>query len=332
MRPVDRFWRLVSDGCADEVLAFPIAGYHSAYVANASFRLFAGDAGVMAEVQLKILGGYGSDFVSPPMDLTVEAEALGARVSWSSIPPSVEGHLPLGEAGRLEGLGSDFLSRGRVPAFLDCVRILEERGGGRVVCGLAAGPLTLAVNLFGAVNVLKLTRTNPQLLAKLVAGARRVVELYSSALAEAGTECVLILEPVAALISPQHFELFLLDALRSVVSAVESRGGVAALHVCGDASRILKLMASTGARILSIDKDVDIGRALAEVDRVLMGNVPTSLFLSEPGEVRRYTLAMLSASRGRRHIAAPGCDIPVRANPESVRAMVEAAKSFKAEC
>jgi uroporphyrinogen-III decarboxylase len=48
--------------------------------------------------------------------------------------------------------------------------------------------------------------------------------------------------------------------------------------------------------------------------------------------VRRYTLAMLSASRGRRHIAASGCDIPVRANPESVKAMVETAKAFRVEC
>jgi len=64
----------------------------------------------------------------------------------------------------------------------------------------------------------------------------------------------------------------------------------------------------------------------------VMGNVPTNLFLSCPEEVGRYTLAMLSVSRGRGHIAASGCDIPVRANPESVKAMVETAKGFKAEC
>jgi uroporphyrinogen decarboxylase len=332
VRRAEKLWQLVSGGCLSEVLAFPVAGYHSAHVAGADPKLFAGDARVMAEVQLKVLGGYGSDFLSPPMDLTVEAEALGARVAWGSIPPSVKEHLPLGEAGRLRDLEGAFLSSGRVPAFLECVRILRELGGGRAVCGFAAGPLTLAASLFGAVSVLRLTRANPRLLAELVDSAGRLVELYSSALGEAGADCVMILEPVAALVSPQHFEAFLLEPLRSALAAVEKRGGIPALHVCGDANRILKLMATTGARILSIDAQVDVGRALAEVDGVVMGNVPTSLFLSSPEEVRRYTLAMLSASRGRRHIAASGCDIPVRANPESVKAMVETAKSFRVEC
>jgi len=333
VRRVEALRRLVSGDCFNEVLAFPVSGYHSAHVAGADPKPFASSAKVMAEVQLKVLGGYGSDFLSPPMDLTVEAEALGARVSWSSIPPSVKEHVPLSEAGGLEDLEGDFPSRGRVPAFLECVRILKERDSdGRLVCGFAAGPLTLAASLFGAVNVLKLTRANPWLLAELVDGARRVAELYSIELVEAGADCVMTLEPVAALVSPQHFESYLLEPLKSIAAAVEKRGGVAALHVCGDANRILKLMAATGARILSIDAQVDVGRALAEVDRVVMGNVPTNLFLSSPEEVRRYTLAMLSASRGRRHIAASGCDIPVRANPESVKAMVETAKEFKAEC
>ena len=333
MRQVEKLWRLVSGECLNEVLAFPVSGYHSAHVAGADPRLFASSAKVMAEVQLKVLGGYGSDFLSPPMDLTVEAEALGAQVSWSSIPPSVKEHVPLGEAGGLRDLESDFSSRGRVPAFLECAKILKELDGeGRVVCGFAAGPLTLAASLFGAVNVLKLTRANPRLLAELIDSARRVAELYSIALVEAGADCVMTLEPVAALVSPQHFESFLLEPLRSVAAAVEKRGGITALHVCGDANKILKLMAATGARILSIDTQVDVGRALADVDKVVMGNVPTNLFLSSPEEVERYTLAMLYASRGRKHIAASGCDIPVRANPESVKAMVETAKTFKAEC
>jgi uroporphyrinogen decarboxylase len=332
VRHAEKLWQLVSGDCLNEVLAFPVAGYHSAHVAGVDPKLFAGDARVMAEVQLKVLGGYGSDFLTPPMDLTMEAEALGARVAWGSIPPSVKEHLPLGEAGKLRDLESAFLSSGRVPAFLECLRILRELDGGRAVCGFAAGPLTLAASLFGAVSVLKLTRANSQLLAELVDSARRLVELYSRALAEAGADCVMILEPVAALVSPQHFETLLFEPLRSAFAGVEKRGGIPALHVCGDANRILKLMAATGARILSIDAQVDVGRALAEVDGVVMGNVPTNLFLSSPEEVRRYTLAMLSASRGRRHIAASGCDIPVRANPESVKAMVETAKSFKMEC
>jgi len=87
------------------------------------------------------------------------------------------------------------------------------------------------------------------------------VELYSSALAEAGADCVMILEPVAALVSPRHFETLLLEPLRGALAGVERRGGIPALHVCGDANGILKLMAATGARILSIDAQVDVGRA-----------------------------------------------------------------------
>jgi uroporphyrinogen-III decarboxylase len=154
------------------------------------------------------------------------------------------------------------------------------------------------------------------------------VELYSSALAEAGADCVMILEPVAALVSPQHFETLLLEPLRSALAGVEKRGGIAAPHVCGGANRILKLMAATGARILSIDAQVDVGRALAEVKGVVTENVRQTPSSRAPGGEEVHA-RMLSASRGRRHTAVPGCDVPVRANAESVKAIDENANGFR---
>ncbi|MEM4951779.1 MAG: uroporphyrinogen decarboxylase family protein, partial [Ignisphaera sp.] len=82
------------------------------------------------------------------------------------------------------------------------------------------------------------------------------------------------------------------------------------------------------AHILSIDKYVDIGFALTSTNRVIMGNVPTTLFLMSAEKVSEYTLSILNISMGRRHIIASGCEIPPYSNPECIKAMVSSAKSF----
>jgi uroporphyrinogen-III decarboxylase len=87
-------------------------------------------------------------------------------------------------------------------------------------------------------------------------------------------------------------------------------------------------MAESGAHILSIDKYIDIKTAITTVDKVIMGNIPTALFLSNPEKVKEYTLEILSISKGYRHIVASGCEIPPYANPECIKEMVKVARSF----
>lgn len=320
---------LLRNGYSEEVVVFPIVGYHAAYVYNIPFSIYVRDAKRMAETQYKVLKYYGSDFIAPVMDLTVEAEALGVSVSWNSIPPSIHSHLTVNDMHIIDRLASNFLSLGRIPVFLESIKTLREIDrDDKIICGYVTGPLTLAGNVFGYENTLKLVLKDPRKLSEIIDLLQRLSIPYLRALVENGADCIIVADPLSALISPQHYTTFSLEPLKTIVDEVERLNRIAVLHTCGNATRILRLMAETGAHILSIDKYVDIGFALTSTNRVIMGNVPTTLFLMSAEKVSEYTLSILNISMGRRHIIASGCEIPPYSNPECIKAMVSSAKSF----
>jgi len=325
----EKIWQLILNGYSEEIIVFPIIGYHSAYINNIKFSDYVKDPRTMAEIQYKTFLYYGSDFIAPVMDLTVEAEAIGATVSWNSIPPSIDKHISIDKINNIVHIKEDFLFLGRIPIFTESIKILREiNKDNKILCGYITGPFTLAGNLFGHENILKYVLKNPQELSRIVNILCDFLTLYSKALIENGAECIIIADPLSALISPQHYNIFSLEALRVIVNEIKKRNKIAVLHTCGNAIKILKHMAETGAHILSIDKYIDIKTAITTVDKVIMGNIPTALFLSNPEKVKEYTLEILSISKGYRHIVASGCEIPPYANPECIKEMVKAARSF----
>ncbi len=328
-RSDEKVYLLLRDGYSEEIVVFPIVGYHAAYIHNISFSIYVKDPETMAKIQYKVFNHYDSDFIAPVMDLTVEAEAIGAAVSWNSIPPSIYRHLSIDDIHVIDDLFEDFLSLGRIPVFLKSIQMLREiNKDDRVLCSYVTGPFTLAGNVFGYENILKLVLKNMQKLSEIINLLQKLSILYSRAAIENGADCIIIADPLSALISLQHYNALSLNPLRKIVDEVKKLDRITVLHTCGNAIKILKLMAETGAHILSIDRYIDIGYALTNTSRVIMGNIPTTLFLTTTEKIREYTLSILAISMGRRHIVASGCEIPPYANPECIKEMVATAKSF----
>jgi uroporphyrinogen-III decarboxylase len=98
-----------------------------------------------------------------------------------------------------------------------------------------------------------------------------------------------------------------------IFAAVRRAGALARLHICGNTSRILADMASSGADIIDIDWMVDMRRA-GEVfgqGPAVCGNFdPVAVMLQgAPEEVARATRACMEMG-GKRSISAAGCEIP----------------------
>lgn len=303
---------------------FPIVGYHVAYINGIHFGSYLASEDKMPLLQYKALNEYGSDFLALVMDLTLEAEALGAEVSYSAIPPSISKHLSFTEShiDRLSEIRDEYLELGRLGVMLRSARkLVELNRSDKVVCGYITGPLTLVSNLFSPETVLKSFIKEPDKLNKSLKATTSLQVHYVRALAETGLDAIVILEPIAALISPQHYVRHLARWLQTLFGEIKQKGLVGILHVCGKAVKIVRNMGESGAHILSLDHHVDLVEAVNVSNKVVMGNVPTAHFLGDPERVRTYTVQMIEKTRGFKHIIASGCEIPAHANPEAVKAL-----------
>ena len=114
--------------------------------------------------------------------------------------------------------------------------------------------------------------------------------------------------------------------------SIAARGGRIGLHICGDATRIIEDMVSTGAAFLQVDHKIDRARckAAAAGRTTLIGTVDPSavLALGTPADVAvaaERDLAHLAPGGG--FILSPGCSLPWTTPDANVQALVDAARS-----
>jgi len=314
-------------GYCGGVSVAPLIGFHSAWLFNVSFREAVSSGELMAELQVRAAKLYGVHAVFTYMDLTFEPEALGAGVIWRDVPAIGE-PAPLERALEIVDIGDEYLSRGRIPVFLRAVKSLSERATDLLTCAYVSGPLTLTAETFGVKRVIKLVRANPSLLKELIERTNRLTKLLASELVASGAECIMVLEPVGALISPRSFRQLLLPSLKDLINSVKSRGALSILHICGNANHLVELMAECGPHALSIDKFVDVADALRRAPNVaIMGNVGTGeVYALSPNEVYELGCGAVAKSKGRRFVLSTGCEVPPYTPPENIKALVKAAK------
>ena len=107
----------------------------------------------------------------------------------------------------------------------------------------------------------------------------------------------------------------------------ERAGAATVLHICGNMTAVLDLMADTGAHILELDHKVSLRTAKERVgSRVcLMGNLdPVEvLWRGTPETVERAAREAIAEAGGQGgFILGSGCEVPVAAPQENLKAMI----------
>ena len=92
---------------------------------------------------------------------------------------------------------------------------------------------------------------------------------------------------------------------------------------------VLELMANTGAHILELDHKVSLRAAQERIGHrvCLMGNLdPVELlWRGSPAAVNGAAVQAISDTQGRGFILGTGCEVPVDAPRENLKAMIQAA-------
>ena len=225
---------------------------------------------------------------------------------------------------------SDFLSRGRFPAFKEHFKLLKERVNGQMaIFGETEGAFTCAANLVGPEQFIKWCLKKPDQVAKTLTVTKQAAVAAANFAFDNGADFFVFAEPTSgpALINPRIYEKLLMPLEKEIISQIK---GPVVLHICADTDPIIEFMCQTGAVGISIEEKADLKRAVEIAHRYgvkVFGNVATAttLFSGTPEEV--YKEAIQTLENGTDFLC-PGYGIAPRSSLENLVQMKKARDDF----
>ena len=258
---------------------------------------------------------YPSAACTVIMDLTVEAEAFGAKIL---IPeeeiPTVTERL-VSDAASVEALQVPSLDAGRVPEYLKANRLAAEHITDRPVLAGCIGPFSLAGRLYDMSEIMVAIYIEPDVIMALLDKCTAFLIDYCKALKATGVAGVVMAEPAAGLLSNEDHQMYATPYVKQIVDAVQDDDFTVILHNCGNTGQCTGAMVETGAAAMHFGNLVDIPQALTEVPEhmLVMGNLdPVGIFKQgTPEQVAAATTDLLEKTRGAKNIViSSGCDLP----------------------
>jgi uroporphyrinogen decarboxylase len=216
--------------------------------------------------------------------------------------------------------------------------VVEAIGAEAFIIGRAdQGPFSLASMLVGIEEFLVATALpgNEAKLAKLLAFAEEVVYRYAVAQMEQGAHLTSIGESIAGpdVCAPAVYSRWAQSADTRLVERLARDDIRLAYHICGNATRIVDEMVSSGAAVLELDYKCDLPtiKAATAGRTTVLGVIDPSEVIarSSPEAVAqavRDELAVLAPGGGL--IVGPGCALPPETPMENLHAFVEAAHRY----
>jgi len=298
------------------------------------------DPQAIARVHLQAVEKYGHDCILVDTDTTMLAEAMGAR---SECAPNEPGRIvapairSLDEVGRLQVINPE--KDGRIPAILEAVRLMSKQVGREVAirgnADQAAFDLPCLVR--GIENFLMDLLDNPDdpRLARLIEVCYQSHLAVHRALVKAGAHLTSMGDSLAGpdVTSPRLFARFARPYEERLVRDLAADGIPVVIHICGDTSLILDLLAEYDSCGFELDYKTDAVKAKQTAGKrhVLWGNIDPSGVLANGTveEVREATRQLIATWKpGGRFVLNAGCAIPPTAPPENIFAMMETAREY----
>lgn len=300
---------------------------------GARFSSVHADAQLLAAAAATSLNVFGLASVSVPLDLCVEAEALGAQVDFCAAaePPQYPRvpQFPLTKLTELQIDPRPVAELGRVNVVVQAIRLLVQSAGQQALVGAwVPGPFTLALYLVDGEALLNQIVEEPAAVSASLAQLADFIARVGRAYLDAGADFITVHEMGG---SPGYVGL---RTFRRVVQAplqqlLQALPAPRVLSMCGKLDAALGLLAGLAAEAINIDHltDAAAARAALAPGQLLFGNIDPEDVLAHgtPAQVRA---AVLTAAA---HVDAiwPGCDLDLSAPDANLLAMVAAARSAR---
>jgi len=257
-----------------------------------------------------------------PLDLSVEAEALGAVLDFSH-----DDRFPLPAAPSVASvkdivIPSEALTRGRLPVIQQAIANLKQDiGNEAVISGMIPGPYTLLLLLVEPGKLFMEMKKEPgavnQVLEQLCHFLAEVAHAYKAA----GADFITIhdMGGSPAFIGSAKYEQFVFPAEKQLIAELPTPR---VLSVCGNIDPVLHLLGETGAEAISIDQTSDLIISRARLlDTLLFGNIDPAETLWRGNQVQVREAANRAKEAGVDAIW-PGCDLVPITPIENIKSLI----------
>ena len=334
MNPRERVLRALSLQKSDRIPVVPFIITFAAKYGGVRFIEYATNPKTLAQCQIAVAKRFKIDAVYVDSDPIIEIEAMGARIRYpeDESPSTLEPIVRV--SNDIRSLKQpDPEVDGRLPVWLEAVRILREKVGGEfAVFANINGPFQAAAQLLGMLGAAKSMRRSPDLILELLEVTTQTIINFMKAEIEAGADAIILGDPMSStsVISPLEFSRFSLPYIQKVVRHAGQVPII--LHICGDTTRIIDKMVETGARYLELDSNVDLAQVRTKFGSTigLIGNVNPTLLLTGSADVVEESCrkAIVDAELTGAYILGTGCELPRETPHENLDRMITSAEKY----
>ena len=281
------------------------------------------DGRVHADAVIRLARQYSCAAACTIMDLTTEAEAFGAEITFSNeAVPSVSGHM-LHDAIDIKRLQIPSLSTGRIPAYLKANLLAAQAIEDRPLFSSCIGPFSLAGRLYDMSEIMMLIYEQPDAAHTLLETCTDFIGKYCQAQKLTGANGVMMAEPAAGLLSNDDCQTFSSQYVRRIVEQVQDDTFIVILHNCGNTGHCTKAMVATGAAAYHFGNKCRMEEVIRDVPStaLAMGNIdPVSIFKDgTPDTMRKTVFDLLDRMCNYPNfVLSSGCDIPPHTPPENI--------------
>ena len=285
----------------------------------------------MAEIAKRTCAAAAVSF----MDLSVEAECFGAKISVKDgeVPTVLE--RIINDPDEAFKLNTPHVGSGRTSIYIDAIRRAKTLITDRTVIAGMIGPYSLAARLFDVSEIMINCYDEPEAVHSALEKATEFLTEYAKAYKAAGADGVMIAEPVAGLLSASLEEEFSSPYVKKIVDAVQDDSFAVIYHNCGDnVPSMLESILNTGCAAYHFGNAVDMERDIISKvpsDTLVMGNIDPAgvLRMGTPEKVRDEVLSLMErCSRYNNFLLSSGCDMPPLTPWENIDAFFAASKEF----
>lgn len=263
----------------------------------------------------------GFDVVAPLFSVLHEASAMGCDVAWGGPEAMPESRHPIFKDEDDIHIPTDLLKRPGCATPLEAIALLRKRlGDDAAVCGKVFGSWTQCYHYFGLEKFLIMTMDDPAKVHRILEKLLPVTIQFANAQLEAGADCIVIADHATRdLVSPQAYETFLKPLHARLAEVIDCP---LILHICGDTSDRIGMIAETG--LDSFHWDTKTGspadvRQIAGDTLALIGGVSNMKLLREtPDVIATDTAEALEAGI---NVIGPECAVPLSTPLENLKAI-----------
>ena len=286
------------------------------------------DAHKMARASASTFKLSGMPSAVAPLDMMVDAEALGAVIDFVKHREFVFPQIgkPLFPSTKYLNSGyfesADFIHRGRIPLVCEAIQLLKEDIGQEVVIGgMIPGPYTLLLFLIEPGGLFAEMKREPMLVAEALFQLASFLARVGIAYRSAGADFITVHDMGGSpgFIGPAKYEQFAYPAEKLLMTELPAPR---VLSVCGNINKSIHLLAQTHADAISVDQLNDLPESRKVLtDTLLFGNIDPVQTLSAgtQGEIEKAVASALGAGVDALW---PGCDLVPQTSIANLKAFV----------